>query len=467
VSGRIVIVGGGIAGMTTAFRLLAVPGLDVTLLEADPTPGGKIRSIDVGGLELDAGPDSLIARKPWAVELCRELGLEAELVAPSAGAPYVWTGAGLIRFPAGPFGIPTDLRELWSWPGISRRGRLRALADLVRRPPRLAVDESLGALLRRRLGDEATEAIVGPLLGGLFAGDVDHLSVLATFPELAAWEQRHGSLIRGARSAGSPSRDAPPMFLRPRGGVRRLIEELERHLGNRLRTGVSAGAIERDGLAYVVRADGTLLPADAMVLATPAFVASDLLRGLAPSASATLAAIQNVSTAVVLLVYGRGTGPALPDSSGFVAPRGELAMTACTVVSRKWPDERVGDRAVLRCFVGGVGAEDLLDQPDDEIVTGVARQLAALLPLPARPESASVVRWPRAMPQYEVGHMDRVAAIERSLPPGIFVTGQAYRGVGIADCVRAANETADRVAALLAERIDVTEAGSIEQEPAR
>jgi oxygen-dependent protoporphyrinogen oxidase len=148
---------------------------------------------------------------------------------------------------------------------------------------------------------------------------------------------------------------------------------------------------------------------------------------------------------VVLLVYPEGTGSALPRSSGFVAPRGALAITAATFVSRKWPEEAFGDRAVVRCFVGASGTEDLVDQPDEDIVEGVGRQLAAIVGLPERPEAARVIRWPRAMPQYEVGHLDRVAEIERGLPPGLFVVGQAYRGAGIPDCVRQANELAARI----------------------
>jgi len=468
VSGRVVVVGGGIAGLATAFRLRSGSGLDVTLLEAEPRAGGKVRSVHVGELELDAGPDSLIARKPWAVELCRELGLAGELVPPAAGAPYLWTRTGLVPFPGGPFGIPTDPRELWSWPGMSRRGRLRVLGDLVRRARRLRSDESLGSLLRRRLGDEATDAIVAPLLGGLFAGDADRLSVLATFPELAGWEHRYGSLIRGARAAAATaSAVGVPMFLRPKDGLQRVVDELATALGDRLRTGVSADGVERGGLGYVVNAGGTQHPADALVLATPAFVSAELVRDVAPAASANLSAIPHVSTGVVVLVYGQGTGGRLPHSSGFVVPRGALAMTACTILSRKWPDARFGDRAVLRCFIGGAGAEDLLDQRDGDIVSGVAGQLAAVLPLPPEPESARVVRWTRAMPQYEVGHLDRVTTIERSLPPGVFVVGQAYRGAGVADCVRGANEVAERVRSHLAERIDVTRAQAIEGEPAR
>ncbi len=469
-SGRVVVVGGGVAGLAAAFRLRASADLDVTVLEADIVPGGKLRSLEVGGVLLDAGPDSLLARKPWAVELSRELGLGSELVAPSAGAPYVWTGSGLVRFPKGPFGIPTDLLELWRWPGLSRGGTFRAVGDLFVRARREQSDEALGHLLRRRLGDEATDALVAPLLGGLFAGDVDRLSVQATFPELAEWERKHGSLIRGARAAAGAARNAPPppMFLRPKGGPARLTEALADALGEGVRLGVRAEGLERRGSGLVVHGvGGEPFGADAVVLATPAFVTCELVETVAPDAASALSRIPHVSTGVVLFVYPEGSGERLPESSGFVAGLGKLAMTACTLVSRKWPDPAFGNRAVVRCFVGGSGAEDVLDQPDEDIVEGVARQLAALLPLPARPMASRVVRWPRSMPQYEVGHVDLVSSIERSLPPSVFVAGQAYRGPGIADCVRSANEAAEHVRSQLAGTAEPIPVETIEQEHAR
>jgi oxygen-dependent protoporphyrinogen oxidase len=454
-----VVVGGGVAGLATAYRLLRpgrdAPGagdVDLVVLEAEASAGGKVRSVELAGTRVEAGPDSLLARKPAGVELCRELGLGAELEAPATGATMVWTDRGLLPFPSGPFGITTDLGELWRWPGMSWRGKLRAAADLVRRPAPPTADGSLGALLRRRLGDEATDRLVAPLLGGLFAGDVDGLSVRATFPELESWERDHGSLIRGARAASRAARDrgAGPVFLRLRGGLHRLTEALTAALGpDRIRCGARVERIEPRGTRYAVWSDGVEWPADAVVIATPAFAAADLVEGFAPVAASELRAVPYVSTAVVVLVYPKGSASALPPSSGFVVPTGRLAMTACTFVSRKWPDESFGDRAVVRCFVGAAGVEDVALEPEEDLVWGVSRQLAALLPLPERPEEARVVRWPRAMPQYEVGHLERVDRIERALPSGMFVVGQAYRGVGIPDCVRGAGEVAARLRAHL------------------
>ena len=451
-SGRVVIVGGGVAGLATAYRLLHAEGTpaEVVVLEAEAAPGGKVRSVRVGELELEAGPDSLLGRKPAGVELSRELGLGQDLVPPGTGVTYIWSDSGLLRFPSGPFGISTDLRELWGWPGMSRRGKLRAAVDLARRPRKEQADESLGSLIRRRLGDEATEALVAPLLGGLFAGDIDGLSVEATFPELASWERLHGSLIRGSRAATRSAREraTAPMFLRLKGGLGRLTAGLADAIGpERIRCGANVEGFRASADGYVVSTGDREYSADIVVFASPAFVTADLVEPLVPDAARELRRIRYVSTAVVLLVYPDGTGSALPDASGFVVPKGKLAMTACTLVSRKWPERSFGDRAVVRCFVGADGVEDIVDRPDEEIVDGVSRQLAALLPLPAGPEAARIVRWPRSMPQYEVGHLARVAAIERAMPPGTFVVGHAYRGAGISDCVRQANEVAERIRA--------------------
>ena len=450
-SGRVAVIGGGVSGLTTAYRLEAA-GLDAIVLEAGATTGGKLRSIEVGGLRLPAGPDSFLARKPAAVELCRELGIGEELVAPRASGAFLWTAAGLVPYPTGTaFGIPGDLGDAFRWPGLSRRGRRRALLDLLKPKRRVDADESLGSLLRRRLGDEATDLAIGPLLGGLYAGDVDRLSVRATFPELQRWEAVQGSLLRGAQAASRNGRRSVggPMFLKPRAGVERLTEVLAEHLGDRVRTGARATAIEPVVGGWRVLTDEGVVEADAVVITVDAPTAATLLPRDG-SAATLLANIPFVSTAAVLFVYPEGTAGELPDGSGFVVPRGAAPMTACTWLSSKWPDPSYGDRAVLRCFVGAAGEEDIVDAPDEELIAACARHLTALVPLPDRPEHAAVVRWPAAMPQYLVGHLDRVAEIRAGLPAGIFVTGQSLDGVGIADCVRAAGTAAEQVATYLA-----------------
>lgn len=445
------------SGLTAALRLTQRDlSADVLVLEAGPSTGGKLAEIEVGGLRLPSGADSFVARKPWALELCRELGIET--VAPGASGAWLWTRGGLEPYPAdAAFGIPGDPGTVLRWPGLSRRGRSRASLDLVKAKRKDPGDETLGALLRRRLGEEATDRAIAPLLGGLFAGDVDRLSAAATFPELQAWEASQGSLIRGAQAArrqARAGREPGPMFLRPRGGARALTDALAERLGDRVRCGARVDALDAQaGGGWYLHVDGAGgLAADAVVLAVPAHDARALLEPVAREASEDLGQIRSVSTGVALLVYGEGTADALPDGSGFVVPRGEAPFTAVTWLSSKWPDPAFGTRAVLRCFVGADGDEDVLDAPDVDILQACARHLAALVPLPDEPEHAAVVRWPSSMPQYELGHLERVQRIRRRLPAGVVVAGQPYDGVGVADCVRSAGEAAQAVFDHLAAR---------------
>jgi oxygen-dependent protoporphyrinogen oxidase len=293
--------------------------------------------------------------------------------------------------------------------------------------------------------------LVAPVLAGLFAGDVDRLGVAATFPELARWERDFGSLIRGAKVAAGAGRGAGPMFLRPADGVAALPEALAAGLRERVRTSTPVTGLEPEGRGAVVRvAEEAEHPADAVVLAIPAFGAAELIRDASGGAALALAEIPYASTSVLLLVYPEGTAAALPEASGFVVPEGRAPMGAVTFVSRAWPEPTFGDRAVLRACVGAVGSEDVLEARDEDIVDAVCRHLSAVLPLPEQAEASRIVRWPRSMPQYEVGHVERVAAIRERLPAGIVVAGNAYLGVGVADTVRSANEAAERVLAHLA-----------------
>jgi len=443
---RVAIVGGGVTGLTVAYRVVhADPSIEVTVLEAGPIPGGKLRSVAVGDLVLPAGADSFLARKPWAVELCKEL--DVSLDPPGATGAYLWTEGGLVPLlKHAPFGIPGDVGDLFHWPGLSGAGKRRAAQDLVRRARKGDDDESLGSLLRRRFGDEATDLAVGPLLAGLYAGDVDRLSVRATFPDLVAWERAQGSLFRGSQATSKLARRSQlgPMFVRPKGGVDRLTDALAEHLGERVRTGVAVTAVDR---GRVMLDGGATVETDAVVLATPAHEAARLLGAALPSVAADLAGITYASTGVVLMVYPDGTQPSLPTGTGFVVPRGKAPMTAATWLSSKWPDESYGTRAVVRCYVGAVGEEDVLDADDSDIVQACARHLAAVVRLPDMPEHSTIVRWPASMPQYDVGHLDRVARIRDCLPPGVVVVGQAYDGVGVPDCVHAASDVAEQLVA--------------------
>jgi oxygen-dependent protoporphyrinogen oxidase len=464
---RVIVVGGGIAGLATAYRLLANQngrGLEVTVLEASDGAGGKLQTGEVAGIPVEDGADSFVVRKPWALRLCRDLGLGQELVAPAPGGAYVWTRGRLHRFPTpAAFGVPGSIENLLRWRGLSGGGRLRALGDLLRPRARSKGDESIMSLAARRLGPEAAGALVAPLLAGVHAGDPDRLSVTATFPELRAWERDHGSLIRGAKAALKASRskvtvhEEEPIFGTVWTGLSRLVSVLTRAIGeDRVHTGEKVTSLRPEEGGWSVHVLGQDLEADALVLAVPAFEASRLLHRRNARAADELALIPYVSTAVVTLVYPSGTLTDLPPGTGFIVPpdSGLPTVTACTFVSSKWPRAEHAGRAVVRCFVGRAGAEDSVELGDEALAAAAAADVRTAAGLDAEPEASRVVRWAQAMPQYEVGHLDRLARIEEALErtPGLFLVGSAYRGVGIADCARQGEETAALVRAYLSGR---------------
>lgn len=457
-SAHVVVVGAGISGLAAAHALRTARSpdrpLEVTVLEASERAGGKLLTIEVDGLPVEAGADSFVVRKPWAVELCRELGLEEQVVIPGSWGAHVRTRRGLVAYPdRSPFGIPSDLGDLLRWQGLPRGPKLRALLDLIRPARKGEGDEALGSLLRRRLGSEASRVLVEPLLGGLHAGDPMGLSVLATFPELRDWEVRFGSLLRGSKAsmkAAGEETGHKPLFATVWGGLSRLTDRLVEAIGrDRVRLREPALALDHDQAAFRVDGgtDENPLRADAVVLATPAYESARLLERLSPGAAGELAEIAYASTAVIFLAYPPGTASRIPHGTGFVVPEGAGTITACTWVSRKWPREDFGDRALVRCFIGKAGAEDPLELPDEELVSVAATEVEESTPLGVEPVATRVVRWARSMPQYEVGHLDRVARIEEAVSgiPGLFLSGSAYRGVGVPDCIRQGKEAAQRV----------------------
>jgi protoporphyrinogen/coproporphyrinogen III oxidase len=487
---RVVVVGGGITGLVAAYRLTrnrdgAAP-VHVTLVESAPRLGGKVRTGEAGGFLVETGPDSFVVRKPWAVDLATELGLGPDLIVPGASGAFVWARGRLIRFPTGTaFGVPTEVETVLRWPGLSLRGKLSASLDLWRRAPSAKPDpdddETLGGLLDRRLGHEAAAVLAGPVLAGIHAGDPARMSVAATFPELRAWERGAGSLIRGARAASKTARKqsgrsgseaagaaSPHLFTTIDGGLDRLVDALATRLGVAdVLTGTPVERIERGAHGgHAVVGGGGRIPADAVILATPAAVAAEALAPVAPASAASLRELRAVSTATVTLVYPPGSAERLPDATGVLvparadaervsgarAPSGPSVVTACTWISRKWPDASFDDRAVVRCFVGRDGEQAPLDLDDDALAGAVAADIERMTPLGTGPQSTLVTRWPDGMPQYDVGHLGRVAAAEEALgaeAPGVFLAGAPYGGIGIADCVRQGNEAADRVRAHL------------------
>ncbi|MCU1450454.1 MAG: Protoporphyrinogen oxidase, partial [Acidimicrobiales bacterium] len=353
----VVVVGGGVAGLATAWYLQRA-GVEATVLEAADRAGGKVRSAELDGVRLDVGPDTFLGRVPWAVELCRDLGLGDDLVQPATTRAWLWSRADLRPLPQGlALGVPLDFTALARSGVVSPAGVARAALDVVLPQSRLPADPSVADVMEARLGREVLERLVDPLIGGINAGRSDRLSLAAVAPDLAGAARRHRSLILGLRAERkkAPPSDAP-LFLGLRGGMERLTARLADEV--RLETSTPATAVTRsdNSRPAVTTGDGASLEADAVVLAVPARDAARLLRGTSPKAAASLDHIRYASVAVVTLAYDPTSVSHPLDGSGFLVPRvdGRL-LTACTWFSSKWPDVRPHGRVVLRCSAGRDG----------------------------------------------------------------------------------------------------------------
>jgi len=469
----VIIIGGGISGLAVAYELTRAR-VPFVLLESASRPGGVILSEESDGYTIDAGPDSLLVQKPDGIALCRELGLGERLVPtlPPRQA-FIQRAGRLHPLPAASvLGIPTRLQPLLRTRLFSWAGKLRMGAELFV-PPRLDEnDESIGAFITRRFGAEAATYLAEPLLAGIHAGDVDRLSVAALFPRFRDAERTDGSLLRAFRRQRASHGPTPDMgaFRSLPGGLSEMVRALVAALPTDsvrlaapatrllLPTGLDALALSPAGAAHppfrVETAAGDLLEARAAVFATPAYVTARLLRGVDPDLARLCDEIPYASTATVVLAFPRPAVAHPLDGSGFVVPRVEAAgILAASWLSSKWPNRAPADQVLLRTFVGGARDPQALDCSDKELI---ARSLGALTPLlgiNGTPLLGRVYRWERANAQHEVGHLARVAAIERVLArhPGLYLTGSGFRGVGIPDCVADGRATAKQVAAWLSD----------------
>jgi oxygen-dependent protoporphyrinogen oxidase len=446
----VVVVGGGIAGLATAYEL-SRRGVSFVVLESSPRAGGVIISEDIDGFTVDGGPDALLVQKPEGVALCRDLGLGDRLVPTKPPRlAYIQRGGRLHPLPAASvLGIPTRpgpfVRSgLFSW-----RGKLRMGAELLMPPRTDHADESIGDFMRRRFGVEATTYLAEPLLAGIHAGDVDRLSLQALFPRLAAAERQHGSVIRAFRSApaGAPNPDGA--FRSLPGGLSELIRALVSALGERaVRVNARVDAITGRGPFLVRTANDKAIEARAVVLATPAYATAALMRDRDDEVARACDAIPYASAGTVALAFPRAAVTHPLNGSGFVVPRVEkTGILAASWLSSKWPHRAPADRVLLRTFVGGARDPGALEHSDRELVVRSLAALAPLLGIAGEPWFTRVYRFDRGNAQHEVGHLARVAAIDDRLTrhPGMFVTGSGFRGVGIPDCVADGRATARQV----------------------
>jgi protoporphyrinogen/coproporphyrinogen III oxidase len=448
---RVAVVGGGITGLATA-RFLRQAGLAVTVVEAGERLGGKIRTLELDGVPVEAGPDTFLARVPWAVDLCRELGLGDDLVAPATSKAWLWICGRLPPLPdRHVLGVPTALLPLVRSGVLSPAGVARAALDLVLPRADAGADPSVAEVISRRMGREVLDRLVEPLVGGIHAGRGDCLSLSATARPVAEAAARSRSLVLGLRRRG-PS-PAGPVFLSVAGGLQRLTDRLAADLdGVRLGTAVHGVRAAGEGGGYTLEcAPGPDVEAGAVVLTVPAFAAARMLADLSPATEEHLAAIRYASVVTATLAYRPSAVPRPPEGAGMLVPRVEgRLMTACTWYSNKWPAAASGGMVVLRASAGRHGDGRVMELDDDEVVRRLHGELVEVLGLREEPASSLVSRWPRGLPQYEVGHEARVDAVEAALAadaPGLVVAGASYRGLGIAACIEQARRAAALVAA--------------------
>jgi protoporphyrinogen/coproporphyrinogen III oxidase len=454
---ELAVVGGGISGLAAAWMGMQ-QGADVVVLEAADAPGGKLRTSPVAGIEIDEGADAFLARVPEAVRLCRELGLADDLVSPATGTAYVWTDGALRRLPAEQLlGVPTDLDAVAASGILSAAGVERARADLTAPDDAPSGDEAIGALVRRRVGNEVLDRLVAPLLGGIWAGDCDLLSLRVAAANLAAARDRDASLIRGAAAlraeAVEQGADDSPVFLAPRGGMVRLVDALAECLGERLRCGALVSGLEPDGVGWRLATvdaggpaahHGLAVLADRVVLATPAYETARLLASLAPEVAAFLSGIDHASVVLTVLFVPREGIDHPLDGSGFLVPQssGRL-LTACSWMTSKWAHLGVDPSTVIvRASAGRAGDERALAATDEQLVAALVADLRDTMGLHAPPTAVRVSRWERSFPQPRPGHLDALASAERALAeraPGLTMAGAWELGVGIPACIRAAD----------------------------
>ncbi len=430
---RVAVLGGGVSGLAAAYELRGrLPEASIVVHEASDRFGGKVVTSPFAGRLVDEAADAFLARVPWGLDLCRELGIETTLVSPATSKAYVWWDGELRSLPPGlVLGVPTDLDAVTST-GIIDEPVIAHPADAALAPDD---DISVGALVRSQLGDAVFERLVDPLIGGINAGDGDRLSVRAAAPQIAAAAERDRDLVTGLR--GAPPAAPGPVFYAPREGMGALTDALVAWL--------RAQDVElREDSAPSV--DEALAGADAVVVALPAYAAADAIAATAPSTASRLATIEYASVALVTMAFGRSEVHRVLDGSGYLVPRTTgLLLSACSWASSKWSHLDDGDTILVRASTGRLGDERFTTMDDDTLVTALLDELATTSAIIGSPREIRVKRWMQSFPQYAPGHLDLVDRIVRQLAeeaPNVVVTGAAFRGLGVPACIRQGREAA-------------------------
>jgi oxygen-dependent protoporphyrinogen oxidase len=465
---RLAIIGGGIAGLAAAHRAVELnPACSITLFEAGPRAGGVLSTVHRDGFQVERSADNFITTIPWGIDLCKRLGLENQLIQtnPAYRRTFVVRRGRLHRLPDGFLMMaPTQMWPLAVTPILSPLGKLRSALEYFLPPRKSEEDESMAAFVRRRLGREAFDRLVEPLVSAVYAADLEQLSVMATLSRFRDMERNHGSLIRAMRrqmkthpKGNSESGARYSMFVTLRNGLASMVDEIVARLpAGCLRLNSSVQKIERKGTIWQVStkdsdADSVIKDAgefDALVLATPSPTASKLLEPLDGVLAAELAAIKHSGTAIVSLGYDdRQIGHPL-DGMGAVVPAIERnPILAVSFSSRKYAHRAPEGKTLLRVFVGGARRPEMAEMPDDQLLPLVRKHTEQLLHIEGEPVFQDIAHWPGTMPQYHVGHKERVARIRSLLEglPNLELAGNAYAGVGIPDCIHSGESAVERI----------------------
>ncbi|WP_369216113.1 protoporphyrinogen oxidase [Streptomyces flavofungini] len=453
--GHVVVIGGGVAGLAAAHRLLVTsPGTRVTLLEASDRLGGKLHAGEIAGVRVDLGAESMLARRPEAVALAREVGLGDRLQPPATATASIWTRGALRPMPKGHvMGVPGDASALSGV--LSDEGLRRIERDRELPPTEVGDDVAVGAFVAERLGREVVDRLVEPLLGGVYAGDAYRISLRSAVPQLFEAARTHTSLTEGVRAIqarAARNQQTGPVFMGIEGGVGQLplaLADAVRARGGEIRTGAPVSGLRRTPDGWRVSTGDEVIDAGSVVVAVPAYAAAALLGAEAPAAAAELAGVEYASMALMTLAYRRSEAR-LPEGSGFLVPPVDgHTIKASTFASRKWgwiADEDPG-LLVLRTSVGRYGESEILGRDDAELIELSRHDLRAATGLDATPVATRVTRWHDGLPQYPVGHHARVARVREHVAklPGLAVCGAAYDGVGIPACVASAHAAVDRL----------------------
>ena len=459
---RIAILGGGISGLSAAFALeqrrrSGLP-LEYVVFESSPRLGGVLQTESVEGCLIEGGPDSFLTEKPWAAELCRQLGLEDHLIASNdpERKTYILVRGKLVAMPDGlMFMVPTKILPALFSPLFSTGTKLRMMREWFHPPRRAESDESVASLVERHYGAEMVERLADPLLSGVYGGEAAELSVRAVLARFAEMEAQYGSLGRAMIAARKKMAQAAPrpLFTSLRQGMQQMTDALLAHLPAAcLQVNFPVRALRLRGPGWQIDSAAGSEHFDAVIAATPAHAGAELFQTASGDLATELRGIHYSSSVTVTLGYGPEVRAALQPGFGFLVPRGEgKRMLAATFVHNKFPHRAPPDRALVRCFLGGTRDEQILDLPQEQIVDVVRSELGQILGVKAEPRFTRVYKWKAAMAQYAAGHLERLERIERLLRqlPGLALAGNAYRGIGVPDCVHSGRQAAAQILAFV------------------